>query len=557
MADIFMALDPIPYRIRIGVTGHRTLENSEALAEKVRALLNLKDSVILDEESRSRVRTSENPPLGFTVFSLLAEGADRLVAVEVLATPDALIHAVLPFEKEEYLKDFVSEDSRGEFENILSKDRRKEDLTKGLSTLGTKADPERRKEAYAKAGRFVVDSCDVLIAVWDGEPAAGRGGTAEIVEYARKKERPLIIVSSHAPFEVTVERRLKLDVLTMDSIREFNAYKVPVDELNPYAINVARDLFAVEESKSIAPKVKTIVLEQLIPFYVKASKVAKHHQEMYLRSGSLVYLFSALAVAVSALFIVFEAYSLLWYSIEAILLLSILLMVRRADRYRTHKKWIESRFLTERIRVAFFFAACGIEVSPIQIPPYLRIAHRPDDWMVRVFDEIWNRLPRLPGCDGAAYAGVSAYIRKALVQDQIKYHNNKAKERGRISSRLEFAGKAIFFAAFVATLLHIGISLIGTEGHATMMSLLLTYLSLSLPAIGAAIAGIHTHREYSRLEKRDQNMVVALTELDERFAHVTDHQVLESLLRETEELMLRETQDWLMLMKFVKLETAA
>ena len=49
-------------------------------------------------------------------------------------------------------------------------------------------------------------------------------------------------------------------------------------------------------------------------------------------------------------------------------------------------------------------------------------------------------------------------------------------------------------------------------------------------------------------------MEVALTDLDERFSQISTPEGLESLLRETDELMLRETQDWLMLMRFVKLE---
>jgi CBS-domain-containing membrane protein len=49
-------------------------------------------------------------------------------------------------------------------------------------------------------------------------------------------------------------------------------------------------------------------------------------------------------------------------------------------------------------------------------------------------------------------------------------------------------------------------------------------------------------------------MITALADLDQRFDSIKDQEDLEALLRETEELMLRETQDWLMLMKFVKVE---
>jgi hypothetical protein len=53
---------------------------------------------------------------------------------------------------------------------------------------------ELRFDAYAAVGRYVVDHCDVLIAVWDGKPSASRGGTAEIVRYALQQDRPVLRV---------------------------------------------------------------------------------------------------------------------------------------------------------------------------------------------------------------------------------------------------------------------------------------------------------------------------------------------------------------------------
>jgi CTP synthase (UTP-ammonia lyase) len=54
---------------------------------------------------------------------------------------------------------------------------------------------EARKKAYEIVGHHVVNHCDVLIALWDGRPSRGRGGTAEIVAYAREKKCPMLIIS--------------------------------------------------------------------------------------------------------------------------------------------------------------------------------------------------------------------------------------------------------------------------------------------------------------------------------------------------------------------------
>jgi hypothetical protein len=34
-------------------------------------------------------------------------------------------------------------------------------------------------------GRWLVDSCDVLVAAWSGLPAAAEGGTGDVAAYAR------------------------------------------------------------------------------------------------------------------------------------------------------------------------------------------------------------------------------------------------------------------------------------------------------------------------------------------------------------------------------------
>jgi len=48
--------------------------------------------------------------------------------------------------------------------------------------------------AYFAASQELVRRSEVLLAVWDGEPPDGRGGTADAVEYARRSGRQSIVV---------------------------------------------------------------------------------------------------------------------------------------------------------------------------------------------------------------------------------------------------------------------------------------------------------------------------------------------------------------------------
>ena len=142
------------------------------------------------------------------------------------------------------------------------------------------------------------------------------------------------------------------------------------------------------------------------------------------------------------------------------------------------------------------------------------------------------------------------FVRKAWLEDQIRYHDQRSKQAARMSRWLERGGVAIFAIALIAALIHLLLPLAGRHAHVARLEKALTFIAIALPAAGAATEGIRTHREYSRLAKRSEHMAVALRELDARFALASTPEALESLLRETEELMVRETQDWLMLMRF-------
>lgn len=192
--------ESIQYRIRIGVTGHRRLDDPVAMQALVKKAIDAEVEALIPEESRrktERVRRAGTNAIAFRVLSPLAEGADRVVARAVLDYPNAGLDVVLPLALEDYLEDFATEESRAEFEKLLS-------LCKNPVLLRTWRiqdechDPdgqaELRRDAYANAGRYVVDHCDLLIAVWNGEPSREHGGTAEIVQYALKQNRPTLRV---------------------------------------------------------------------------------------------------------------------------------------------------------------------------------------------------------------------------------------------------------------------------------------------------------------------------------------------------------------------------
>jgi hypothetical protein len=82
------------------------------------------------------------------------------------------------------------------------------------------------------------------------------------------------------------------------------------------------------------------------------------------------------------------------------------------------------------------------------------------------------------------------------------------------------------------------------------------FIALLFPAIAAALAGMEAHREHLRLEKRSANMAPQLEQLNKQMASATDPVRFESLLQQLDEIMLRETQDWLMLMRYAEIKAS-
>lgn len=142
--------------MRIGCTGHQGL--SPSTRRHVAAAI---ASLLADEADDT-----------FVGFTSLAEGADQLFAYTLLAAGGQL-HVVIP--SDGYEQSFTSERARNAYTALLA-----------LAADRTKlpfATPN--EDAYLAGGHEVADSCDILVAVWDGQEAVGKGGTGDVVAYAR------------------------------------------------------------------------------------------------------------------------------------------------------------------------------------------------------------------------------------------------------------------------------------------------------------------------------------------------------------------------------------
>jgi len=92
----------------------------------------------------------------------------------------------LPMPEDAYVEDFGDSDAYRKFVELKQ------------NAAGAFAMPPilNREDAYQQVGQLVVDTSDVLIAIWDGRPAQGRGGTTEMVARARNRGIPIFHVKA-------------------------------------------------------------------------------------------------------------------------------------------------------------------------------------------------------------------------------------------------------------------------------------------------------------------------------------------------------------------------
>src|SRR5262249_34888170 len=157
-----------------------------------------------------------------------------------------------------------------------------------------------RDQAYVGGGREIVDLCDVLFALWDGKAATGRGGTAEVVEYARQLGRPLLWLDTTTQ-QIHEEWGAALDAQAITDLGIYNAE--PMEKLRLHQMVTNRLQFLQDEAKKAgfsAHQVPNSLGAALVPHFVKADALALAYQRRYFRAGTWIYSLAAAAVAVAA-----------------------------------------------------------------------------------------------------------------------------------------------------------------------------------------------------------------------------------------------------------------
>jgi hypothetical protein len=192
--------------LRVGVTGTRRLSAGQVdriqkqldeVLKQVKENMEALADATLETGDYYEHDPGKAPEVTLRMISPLARGADRMAAQAALDAGYQL-YVPMPFAQAEYEKDFTGSDGKlpdevvqssaddlAEFRRLLpAPDSARVEMDGGRYANPELADGSLAPASYEAVGEFVARHCDLLLAVWDGKPSNGRGGTAEIVEYA-------------------------------------------------------------------------------------------------------------------------------------------------------------------------------------------------------------------------------------------------------------------------------------------------------------------------------------------------------------------------------------
>lgn len=148
---------------RIGITGHQGLTSSTET--DVRTAI---DALLMNYSDIVGV-------------SSLAEGADQIFA-DATVTKGGQLEVIVPCEG--YEATFSQQEDLDRFRRLRA-------LARTVTQLNFTSPSE---EAFWAAGQKIVESSDVLIAVWNGKQAEGLGGTGDVVQFAQDLHKEVHVI---------------------------------------------------------------------------------------------------------------------------------------------------------------------------------------------------------------------------------------------------------------------------------------------------------------------------------------------------------------------------
>ena len=539
----------------VGGTGHRHLPGADAagLQRAAAGLFRTIREAILELHASDQAQAAplyQPEPPGLRYLCGLAEGADAILAEAALGEGWDLV-AVLPFDPDEYAADFSGS----------ALDRYRSLLARAASVCSLDGDRDAGT-AYADIGELVVGQSDLLLAVWNGLPARGPGGTAEVVQMALRRGLPVAVLPPSGPCVpawlggdpgdvATILRAALLPPKGDDGFPDaYFADRSRGAGLPQAAVRTYERLFTIGFSQPapMPPDPATPATPAAVALdaaFGPADRLASEYAARYRAAGLMRYGLILPATLASLV----GWYGVGWHqaagNLAAFAVLVFIVWFSTPSWWEpSHRRFIAYRALAEYLRNARLLAVLG---AVAQIPGAAAHHEKAADW--------------------------TAWYGRAVVRQQglssVRFDPRQVAQaagfvRGEAAGQIGFLlRRAAGFDIMARRLMQIGValSICGTAFSGVRAAMLLAgagpsilhefnEMALVLPAMAPVFLGLLSFNEYRRLATRYravaaelQVQVAALDRAPPRRAAVLP------IARRIAEVMLAETADWQLIIK--------
>ena len=589
-ADVAAGKRPprLPPVLNIGVTGHRSQAlaagDIDALRRRIGDVLQaIFDRADALRDSEPELFTDDPPSLVFV--SPLADGADQISA-EVALDLGFELHAVLPFERSAY-RTTLEHGSLEGFDRLIERASR---------VLELPGEVEHPLEGYVLTGRASIAHSDLILAIWDGEPARGRGGTAEVVQLALVQGTPLV----HIPVEPTEETRLLWSafdptVVTHDvdeaAARTFDYHHLdevlrvvlapPVapeerqflhlfqnERIRPVRYRIeypllllvagikpirGRDLYdsvCAEDIRQewegyqdacVTPNAMDPPLAILEEAYSWCDRLATYYAQTY-RSGHIFnFVLGGLAVCIGLASNILNRGLLEFAIFEGLITAAIILNTWLGVRNEWHRRWLDYRQLAERLRPMRSLKLLGVATPD---PPGTLTNPIPRRWIDWYASGIWRAM----GCPAGSLTkeGVETLAKAIADQEtapQVAYHQRHAHRIELLDGRLERVASALFWITLIGSVAVL-VGLVIAPDTINAYGDWFTLIGAGFPALATAVFGIRFQADFGGSAVRSLMTATTLAQIDSDLRRDIGLSRAADLTQQAARTMLDDLEEW-------------
>jgi len=485
----------IPLFHVVGFSGHRQIIDPDGLAKAIAAAL---------ESLRQR---AQGEWLG---LSSVAEGGDQLFIAQVRALGLSW-HAVLPLPRTEFAKDFPPAEWAA-VEKILEQAEHVRVITEN----GT------REDAYLDCGMATVDGADVLLAVWDGEPARGRGGTGDVVAYARSLGKPMILIDANT---------LRVSRENLEKLERIDSSLAKLNQLPSTPVGGAENPFRAPGS--------------IFAFQQKCDHAASRGAPQFRRLIVLTVLLHVIATLIAAAALSYDLHFAVvpWLKLTCLIgALGVALLLRH--HHHSHHNWVRCRLAAEFSRS--LLATWGL---PRAAPLFEDLDLPEVRGLSRALHILHSRSASTQPVPIEEFR--STYLEKRI-DDQLAYYRRQEARALPMFTRLKRGFWIATILAIASTLAYALCHTAHIEVPDWTRTTAFYFLPISLPIVAAAFISMISINDLQRRVARYREMQVVLDESRMRVAFCQTWNSLERVVLRTERALLQEVIEWHSLTSFAE-----